>query len=93
MAKKKEMEEIKIDYQKEYEKQKVILMALESENSFLKENLLKFEKMTAMSNSFLFKVASFLMKCYHKVKWTIYRVIRKMKNILKKVLRRGEKHG
>ncbi len=81
-----------IDYEKEYKKQQVVLESLKAENIFLKNNLLKYERFSAVSDNIFFKVLQFFVKVCAKFNWFVYRVLRKIKNIILKIIKRGGKH-
>lgn len=81
-----------IDYEKEYKKQQVVLESLKAENTFLKNNLLKYERFSAVSDNIFFKVLQFFVKVCAKFNWFVYRVLRKIKNIILKIIKRGGKH-
>ena len=77
-----------INYKNEYYKQQIILLALKSENRFLKENLLKFEKLSAMRDNIFFRVILFFSRCVSNLLWFFYRVFRKIKNIILRLFRK-----
>lgn len=81
-----------IDYEREYKKQQVVLESLKAENIFLKNNLLKYERFSAISDNIFFKALEFFVKVCAKFNWFIYRVLRKIKNIILKIIKRGGKH-
>ncbi len=81
-----------IDYEKEYKKQQVVLESLKAENIFLKNNLLKYERFSAVSDNIFFKFLQFFVKVCAKFNWFVYRVLRKIKNTILKIIKRGGKH-
>ena len=81
-----------IDYEKEYKKQQVVLESLKAETLCLKNNLLKYERFSAVSDNIFFKVLQFFVKVCAKFNWFVYRVLRKIKNIILKIIKRGGKH-